>query len=98
YLKFAVDHYFKQDKIFSAYDTETSTPAYTLLSFGIGTSLKVFGNKDFLNLYISGENLANISYQDHLNRLKYAPENPATGRKGVFNMGRNFSVKMILNI
>lgn len=98
YLKFAVDHYFKQDKIFSAYDTETSTPAYTLLSFGIGTSIKAFDKKDFINLYISGENLTNIGYQDHLNRLKYAPENQKTGRKGVFNMGRNFSIKMVLNI
>jgi len=28
-----------------------------------------------------------------LSRLKYAPENLVTGRIGVFNMGRNFTIK-----
>lgn len=98
YLKFSVDHYFKQSKVFSAYETETPTSGYTLLGFGIGTQIKAFGKKDFINLYVSGENLANIAYQSHLSRLKYAPENLATGRTGVYNMGRNFSFKMVLNI
>lgn len=31
------------------------------------------------------------AYQNHLNRLKYAPENLLTGRTGVFNMGRNLA-------
>jgi iron complex outermembrane receptor protein len=55
-------------------------------------------HKDFLSIYFSGENLANIAYQNHLSRLKYAPENLASKRAGVFNMGRNFSIKMIVNI
>lgn len=97
YAKFSVDHYFKQNNIFSAFDTETSTPAYTLLSVGIGTNIKAFGKKDFFNLFISGENLANVAYQNHLSRLKYAPENLATGRVGVFNMGRNISTKLVIN-
>ena len=97
YAKFSVDHYFKQNNIFSAFDTETSTPAYTLLSVGVGTNIKAFGKKDFFNLFISGENLANIAYQNHLSRLKYAPENLATGRVGVFNMGRNISTKLVIN-
>ena len=50
-----------------------------------------------MSLFISGENLADVAYQSHLSRLKYAPENPATGRMGVFNMGRNISVKLIMN-
>ena len=45
YAKFSVDHYFKQNNIFSAFDTETSTPAYTLLSVGVGTNIKAFGKK-----------------------------------------------------
>ena len=97
YAKFAVDHYFKQNNIYSAYDTETATPSYTLLSVGIGADIKAFGKKDFFNLYLSGENLANVVYQNHLSRLKYAPVNPATGRVGVYNMGRNFSVKLVMN-
>ena len=97
YAKFAVDHYFKQNNIYSAYDTETATPSYTLLSVGIGADIKAFGKKDFFNLYLSGENLANVAYQNHLSRLKYAPVNSATGRVGVYNMGRNFSLKLVMN-
>lgn len=97
YAKFSVDHYFKQNNIYSAFDTETATPAYTLLSVGIGADIKAFGKKDFFNVFISGENLTNVAYQNHLSRLKYAPENSATGRMGVFNMGRNFSVKLMMN-
>lgn len=98
YTKFDVDYYFAQNKIYSAYDTETATPGYTLLSAGVGAAFDVFNRKNLINLYLSGENLANIAYQDHLSRLKYAAENPATGRVGVFNMGRNISLKMILNL
>ena len=97
YAKFSVDHYFKQNNIYSAFDTETATPNYTLLSVGIGADIKAFGKKDFFNVFISGENLTDVAYQNHLSRLKYAPENPATGRMGVFNMGRNFSVKLMMN-
>jgi iron complex outermembrane receptor protein len=67
------------------------------LSVGIGADIKAFGKKDFFNVFISGENLTDVAYQNHLSRLKYAPENPATGRMGVFNMGRNFSVKLMMN-
>ena len=97
YAKFSVDHYFKQNDIYSAFDTETATPSYTLLSVGIGADIKAFGKKDFFNVFISGENLTDLAYQNHLSRLKYAPENPATGRIGVYNMGRNFSVKLMMN-
>lgn len=97
YIKFGIDCFFKQDKIFSAYQTETPTSGYTLLSAGVGTNIKAFSRGSFLSLYISGENLADKAYQNHLSRLKYAAENPATGRIGVFNMGRNISVKVIMN-
>ncbi len=97
FIQFAVDHFFKQDKFFSAYGTETGTPAYTLISAGFGTNIKAFNRKDFFSLYITGENLADIAYQNHLSRLKYAPENLATGRVGVYNMGRNISMKLIMN-
>ena len=39
-------------------------------------------------------NIGDVAYQNHLSRLKYAAENMATGRQGVFNMGRNFSIKL----
>jgi iron complex outermembrane recepter protein len=98
YLKFAIDYYFKQNDFYSAYNTETATPAYMLLSVGVGASIKAFDKSDFMRIFISAENLADVSYQSHLSRLKYAPLNVVTGRSGVFNMGRNISLKLILNL
>jgi iron complex outermembrane receptor protein len=41
-----------------------------------------------------GQNIADVAYQNHLNRLKYGPVNETSGRMGVFNMGRNYSLKI----
>ena len=98
YIKFGVDYFFKQDKIFSAFGTETETPSYTLLSAGLGANVKAFNRPNFMSIYISAENLADAAYQSHLSRLKYAPNNPLTGRNGVYNMGRNMSLKLIFNL
>ena len=98
YIKFGVDYFFKQDKIFSAFGTETETPSYTLLSAGLGANVKAFNRPTFMSIYISVENLADAAYQSHLSRLKYAPNNQLTGRNGVFNMGRNISLKLIFNL
>ena len=98
YIKFGVDYFFKQDKIFSAFGTETETPSYTLLSAGLGANVKAFNRPNFMSIYISAENLADVAYQSHLSRLKYAPNNPLTGRSGVYNMGRNISLKLIFNL
>jgi iron complex outermembrane recepter protein len=43
-------------------------------------------------------NLLNTGYMDYMSRFKYYPVNPATDRVGVFNMGRNLSIKMIIPI
>ncbi len=96
YVKISVDHFFEQSRIFNAYGTETITPAYSLL--GAGANIKGLGRSDFLSIYVSGENLTNVVYQSHLSRLKYAPVNMATGQMGIFNMGRNISVKMIMTL
>ena len=98
YLKFGVDYTLDQNNFFKAYGTETATPGYTLLSAGMGANLKNKKANNFLSIYISAENLADIVYQSHLSRLKYAPINPANGQKGVFNMGRNLSFKLIYNL
>ena len=97
YLKVAVDYYFKQENYFKAYHTETRTPSYGLLSAGAGATIKAFKKSDFMKIYLSADNLTNVAYQSHLSRLKYAPQNPLTGRNGVYNMGRNISLKVIFN-
>lgn len=97
YFSFGIEHDFKQTAIYSAYNTETVTDGYTLLNAGLGTDV-IWKKHSLFSLYLSGTNLADIAYQSHLSRLKYAPENYATGETGVFNMGRNISLKLIVPV
>lgn len=94
YFKVEMDQNFKQSKPFFAFDTETSTAAYTLLNAGIGTEIINKKQRTIFSIHIAGINITNAAYQNHLSRLKYTDENLATGRTGVFNMGRNFSLKL----
>ena len=97
YVAAGLDCYLKQTHIYSADDTETETPGYALLSLSAGTDIQVKGKK-IAELYVTADNLLNKAYQNHLSRLKYADENVVTGRRGVFNMGRNITFKIVLPI
>lgn len=93
YLKIELDNMATQNSIFTAYNTETVTPGYSLLNLGAGTDIMCKG-KIFCSIHFALNNLTDVAYQSHLSRLKYTDENLATGRMGVFNMGRNFSLKL----
>ncbi len=93
YVKVELDNTFKQNNPFTGYDTETITPGYSLLNAGAGADIKTKG-RVLANIYFSANNITDKAYQNHLSRLKYTAENNATGRQGVFNMGRNFSLKV----
>ncbi len=94
YVKFEVDNTFDKKNVFTAYNTETKTPGYTLLNAGVGADFVNKKNQTLFSLSFSAINMADVGYQNHLSRLKYAEENLATGRMGVFNMGRNCSIKL----
>ena len=94
YIKLEVENTFKQSHPFTAYDTETATAAYTLLNGGIGTDIVSKKGQTIMNINFIATNITDIAYQNHLSRLKYAAENLATGRTGVYNMGCNFSLKL----
>jgi iron complex outermembrane recepter protein len=94
YAKIEIDNTFKQSKAFTAFSTETATPGYTLINVGIGADVVSKKGKTLFTLNFSGNNIGDVAYQNHLSRLKYAAQNLATGRNGVFNMGRNFSFKI----
>lgn len=94
YLKAELDNYFRQNRAFTAYNTETVTNGYTLVNAGVGTDIVSAKGNTLFTVNFAVNNLGDIAYQNHLSRLKYAPENLATGRTGVYNMGRNFSVKL----
>jgi len=93
FIKAEADNTFAQNDPFTGYNTETATPGYTLFNAGIGGEIKN-KTKTVCSIFIGVNNIADIAYQNHLSRLKYGPENLATGRVGVFNPGRNFSVKL----
>ena len=66
---------------------ETPTGGYSLLSAGFGGDLKLF--KKTLTISLSGTNLTNKTYINHLSRLK--PDR-------IFNMGRNISLGFTYSI
>jgi len=94
FIKFEMENMFKQAHPFTAYNTETATPAYMLLNAGLGADVVSRKGKTLCSINFTAMNLANVAYQNHLSRLKYLPQNLATGRTGVYNMGRNFSIKV----
>jgi iron complex outermembrane receptor protein len=94
YVKLELDNTFTQRNIFTAYDTETKTKGYSLLNLGVGADFVNKKEQALFSLSLSALNITDVAYQNHLSRLKYAAENLATGRTGVFNMGRNFSIKL----
>ena len=94
YVKVELDNTFKQVKAFTAYNTETATDGYSLLNMGIGADVISKNVVKLFSINLSANNITDVAYQNHLSRLKYAETNLATGRSGVFNMGRNFSVRV----
>ncbi|OYX28802.1 MAG: TonB-dependent receptor [Flavobacteriales bacterium 32-35-8] len=60
---------------------ETTSDGFNLLSAGLGGTFSLFKNEATITL--SGTNLTNVNYINHLSRLK--PD-------GIFNMGRNINI------
>jgi iron complex outermembrane receptor protein len=98
YVGLGVDYVFAQNRYFSAYHTETYTADYCLLGVYAGIDLLLGKEEKVLHLRVSCDNLLNRAYQNHLNRLKYAPVNSFSGNQGIFNSGRNISVSLLFDI
>lgn len=89
-----MDNVASQENAFTGYNTETSTPGYTLFNASFGTQITNNKGRQICAISINAQNMTDVAYQNHLSRLKYLDQNPLTGRVGVFNMGRNFSLKV----
>lgn len=98
YASVELEHNWRQNQALLAYGTETQTPAYTLINLGAGSDIINTNGRTLFSLYVTLQNLFDVAYQSHQNRLKYFGINEATGRHGVFNMGRNVSVKLVVPI
>jgi iron complex outermembrane recepter protein len=97
YFQIESEWYFDQDRYYSAYGTETRTPGYILFNVSLGTDI-TWNQKPVCSLYVNLSNIMDAAYQSHLSRLKYAPENYATGRTGIYNMGRNIGFKLFFPV
>ncbi|MEJ2882528.1 TonB-dependent receptor [Pedobacter sp. GR22-6] len=75
YIKVGLTNVFKQGR-FDSFETQTN--GYTLLDAGVGTSINTAKGK--FNLWITGQNLLNKEYYNHLSRYKLA---------NIYNPGRN---------
>lgn len=75
---------FKQNNV-SIFETETDN--YNLLSAGLGGSFQLFHKE--LNMTVSGNNLTDKTYINHLSRLK---------ADGIYNMGRNITLGLTYNL
>ena len=98
YVSLGLSHHFRQDHYYRAYGTETATPAYTLVNISAGTDIIYKGGRKLFELHLVADNLFDCAYQSHLSRLKYADLNNVTGRRGIYNPGRNVTIKAIFPI
>ena len=93
FVRLSLECHLRQRHVFTADDTESITPSYTLLHLSAGTDIR-HHRRVICTVSIHASNLADRAYQNHLSRLKYADVNPVTGRSGIYNMGRNVGIKV----
>ena len=96
FIKVQFEIYAKQDRVYLENNTETPTAGYQLLNAGFGTDVLNKKGKPMVTISFLGNNLLNVAYQSGLNRLKYFEPYPNnfTGHDGIYNMGRNFSLRV----
>src|ERR1700739_991592 len=78
--------------------SQNAEAGYTLFNAGFGGHILKHNGKEASELFVVCNNMFNTGYMDYMSRFKYYPVNPATDRVGVFNMGRNISIKLIVPI
>jgi iron complex outermembrane receptor protein len=95
--KFEVEYAAAQNRYLGLNSTERATPSYSLFNTGLTSEIK-YADAKTLQFIFQVSNLFNRTYQSHLNRLKYFEHYTQTpnGRHGIYNMGRNFALKMIV--
>jgi len=102
YFKAGISKYWAQNDVYSALYTELASAPYTLVNAGLGSNfVNPHSGHVICSLFVNCTNLTNIAYADHLNLAQYfyaVNGNLVTvthQRQGVFNMGRDVSVKVV---
>ncbi|OAQ38525.1 energy transducer TonB [Pedobacter psychrophilus] len=86
YFSLGLDNYFAQNRVDNF---ETITSGYSLLRAGIGASFNL--GKQIIRFNISGNNLLDKKYYDHLSRFKPGRLDEADPNFGIYNQGRNIT-------
>jgi len=96
-FKAEADNNLAQNRYLGLYKTETATPAYTLLDASVNTEINYTKNRS-LQFQVAVNNVFDTAYQSHLSRLQYFEYYTASpnGHMGIYNMGRNICLKMII--
>jgi iron complex outermembrane recepter protein len=86
-----------QSRYLALNNTETYTPAFTLINMGVGATVR-YAQDRTMRFQFQVNNLLDRAYQSNLNRLKYFEYYASTpnGRSGIYNMGRNICLKVIV--
>lgn len=101
FVKMQLEYYAAQNRVYFEDGTETPTPGYTFFNAGVGGNFVNKQNKTICSVYLMANNLFDVTYWDHLSRLKYfygnyqnpsATDNPR--EHGIYGMGRNISFKI----
>lgn len=90
---FETEYNASQNLYLALNETETATPSYFLINLGVSTNLQI--RNQHLGVHFSVHNLLDKVYQNHLSRLKYFDSAPNAQYSGIYNMGRNFSLKLV---
>lgn len=85
-----------QNRFLALNNTETATEGYILFNLSVNAQVR-YSKNNSLQIHLQANNLFNKSYQSHLSRLKYFEyySQSPNGRLGIYNMGRNVSLKLI---
>ena len=98
YCRLSLDGTLRQTQFYALDGAETATPGYLLLGLGAGTTFRSRAGREAVQVFLQVDNVLDTAYQAHLSRLKYFEYYAASssGRMGIFNPGRNMSVKVVL--
>ncbi|GAB4021955.1 TonB-dependent receptor [Spirosoma koreense] len=97
-VKADVEYNASQNRYLGLNDTETFTPAFTLVNAGIDGLIHVGQNRPGLRLSFQVNNLFDVAYQSNLSRLKYFEyfTRSPNGHYGIYGMGRNVCLKLTI--
>jgi iron complex outermembrane recepter protein len=97
FMKVEIDYNTAQNRYLALYNTETYTPSSVLINISGGVDIN-YTKKHAMLIQLQVNNLFNTASQSNLSRLKYFEyySQLPGGHSGIYNMGRNICVKLIV--